>query len=222
VRYVNLASGDTIIYEDIDEQLDQQAKDSLEMRLMDCIDCHNRPSHDYLPPQEFTDLLIASGDIPSMLPEIKVLAMEIYNSGYTSYDTAMQAIEKKVPAFYDDYYPDMAESSQDIIKSAVVGLKEGFTRNIFPEMKASWDVYPNHIGHVEYRGCARCHNGNHRSNDGKVISRDCNLCHSIQAQGRPDSLQVALSNQSLEFIHPVDIGEVWKEYACTECHRYLY
>jgi len=222
VRYVNLASGDTIIYEDIDESLDQQAKDSLEMRLMDCIDCHNRPSHDYLPPQEFTDLLIASGDIPSMLPEIKVLAMELYNSSYASYDTAMQAIEKRIPAFYDEYYPDMAESSQDIIKSAVEGLKKGFTRNIFPEMKASWDVYPNHIGHVEFRGCARCHNGNHRSNDGKVISRDCNLCHSIQAQGKPDSLQVALSNQSLEFIHPVDIGEVWKEYACTECHRYLY
>ncbi|MBS0010203.1 MAG: NapC/NirT family cytochrome c [Bacteroidales bacterium] len=222
VRYVNLETGDTLIYQDINEQLDQQAKDTLEMRVMDCIDCHNRPSHHYLPPQEFTDLLIASGNIPGELPEIKYLAMELFNSVYESHDTAMKVIESRLPEFYNEYYPDIAAKSEDMIKLAVDGFKMGFSKNIFPEMKASWDVYPNHIGHIEFNGCVRCHNGSHQSNDGRVISGDCNLCHTIQAQGPPDRLEVALSNEALEFRHPIDIDEVWKEYACAECHRYLY
>lgn len=221
VRYVNLATGDTIIYEDINEQIDQQSKDTLELRLMDCIDCHNRPSHHYLPPQEFTDLLIASGDIPGELPDIKTLAMEVFNSTYASDDSAISFIEKRVPEFYDNNYPGITDSGDKIYR-AIEGFKMGFSRNIFPEMKASWDVYPNHIGHIEFDGCFRCHNGNHISSNGRIISRDCNLCHTIQSQGKPDSLNVALSNEYLDFIHPVDIGEVWKEYSCTECHRYLY
>ena len=27
---------------------------------------------------------------------------------------------------------------------------------------------------------------------------------------------------SLEFRHPVDIEEAWKEMTCADCHRYLY
>ena len=222
VRYVNLETGDTLIYQDINEQLDAQARDTLEMRDMDCIDCHNRPSHHYLPPQEFTDLLIASGDIPGELPDVKYLAMDLFNSVYESHDTAMQVIETRLPEYYKDYYPLIASENEDMINKAIEGFKMGFSKNIFPEMKASWDVYPNHLGHVEFNGCVRCHNGTHQTNEGRVISDDCNLCHTIQSQGPPDNLQVALSNESLEFKHPIDIGEVWKEYACVECHRYLY
>jgi hypothetical protein len=222
VRYVNNATGDTIIYEDINEQLDQQALDTLELRVMDCIDCHNRPSHHYLPPQEFTDMLIASGDIPKELPEIKSLAMEVFNSQYENYDTAMQYIEMRVPEFYSENYPEIMTDNIAMVNTAIEGFKTGFSRNIFPQMQVSWDAYPNQIGHVEFNGCFRCHNGNHKSADNRIISRDCNLCHTIQLQGTADSLQVALSDQSLEFTHPVDIGEVWKEYTCTECHRYLY
>ncbi len=221
VRCINIATGDTVIYEDINEQLDPGAKDTLEMRVMDCIDCHNRPSHHYLPPQEFTDLLLASGEIPVELPDIKSLAMEVFNYQYENYDTAMKYIERRVTEFYSENYPEII-ANEVMVNTAIEGFKMGFSRNIFPEMKVSWDVYPNQIGHVEFNGCFRCHNGNHQSADNRIISRDCNLCHTIQLQGTADSLQVALSNRSLEFAHPVDIGEVWKEYACTECHRYLY
>ncbi len=89
-------------------------------------------------------------------------------------------------------------------------------------MKANWDAYPTHIGHSEYNGCFRCHNGNHESEDGQVISRDCNLCHTILAQGTTDNYENTTIDKSLEFRHPVDIEEAWKEMACTDCHRYLY
>jgi hypothetical protein len=220
VRYINLASGDTIIFEDTFEKLDEVAVDTLEKRVMDCLDCHNRPSHHYLPPQEFTDLLIATGDIPSDLPEIKSLAMEIMNYSYEYKDSALMRIEESVVDHYQVNYAGLID--EQLIDKAVKGLKSGFSRNIFPFMQASWDVYPNHIGHVEFNGCFRCHNGNHESQDGRIISRDCNLCHTIVGQGSVKVYEETTLSESLEFKHPVDIQGVWKEYACTECHRYLY
>ncbi|MCK4921252.1 MAG: NapC/NirT family cytochrome c [Bacteroidales bacterium] len=222
VRYINLATGDSVVYQDIYDTMDPTLLDSLEVREMDCIDCHNRPSHDYLPPQEFTDLLIASGQIPVELPEVKTLAMEVFNNTYADRDTARQVIEKRTLEFYSSNYPQIMEENRKLVDKAIEGFMYGFSKNIFPEMKASWDVYPNHIGHIEYNGCFRCHNGNHMNSDNQVISRDCNLCHTILAQGTKENYKSTSINESLEFIHPVDIDESWKEYACFECHRYLY
>ncbi len=222
VRYINDATGDTVIYEDIYETLDPEAFDTLELREMDCLDCHNRPSHHFLPPQEFTDMLIASGLIPSELPEVKALAMQVFNLSFSDRDTARMVIEEQTREFYATFYPEVAASEPALISQAVSGFMEGYSKHMFPEMKASWDVYPNHIGHIEFNGCFRCHNGNHESADGEVISRDCDLCHTIVAQGTREQYQTTGIDSSLAFVHPVDIEEAWKELTCADCHRYLY
>lgn len=89
-------------------------------------------------------------------------------------------------------------------------------------MKVTYAVYPQHIGHLESNGCFRCHNGKFKAADGKVISKDCNLCHTIVAQGRADSLRYSPMSTSMEFQHPVDIGDGWKETNCGDCHKELY
>ena len=89
-------------------------------------------------------------------------------------------------------------------------------------MGVRWDVYPSHLGHVETIGCTRCHNDRHTTAENRVISRDCNLCHEIKAQGPPDNLVLDSTLMGLEFQHPVDIGEAWKDTPCTECHQQLY
>jgi nitrate/TMAO reductase-like tetraheme cytochrome c subunit/uncharacterized membrane protein len=222
VRYINLASGDTVIYRDIYEDLDEAAMDTLEVRVMDCLDCHNRPSHNFLPPQEFTDRLITSGQIPLELPEVKMLAMQVFNQSYGSRDTAEMVIAGSIREYYETNYPDISSREGDLINQAVAGFDTGYDKNFFPTMKASWDVYPNHIGHIEYNGCFRCHNGNHESENGEVISRDCNLCHTILAQGTKRDYERTNIDSSLVFRHPVDIDEAWKEMTCADCHRYLY
>jgi hypothetical protein len=222
VRYINKASGDTIIYNDIYETLEEDALDTLEMRVMDCLDCHNRPSHRFLPPQVFTDELIAAGAIPVELPDIKMLAMQIFNHPFTDRDSGSMYIRESVREYYQENYPEMAGASSALIEQATEGLLQGYSRNFFPYMKANWDAYPVHIGHSEYNGCFRCHNGQHESEEGRVISRDCNLCHAMLAQGPPDNLEITTVDNSLEFKHPVDIGEAWKEMSCADCHRYLY
>ena len=108
-----------------------------------------------------------------------------------------------------------------MIEQAITGLQQVYMQNIFPEMKVRWDAYPNNIGHLEFNGCFRCHNGLHSSEDGSVIQKDCNLCHTIVAQGNMKNKDVAVISSELEFKHPVDIDEAWKDMLCTECHTGL-
>lgn len=222
VRYINTKTGDTTIYEDEYEKLSTEAMDTLETRTMDCMDCHNRPSHNYLVPQHYIDEAIASGNIPKKLPEIKRLSMEILANEFDSTHLALEYIENQVWDFYMGNYPDFTKSNEQQIKKAIGGIKKGFSENVFPEMKVTWRVYPDHIGHIEYNGCFRCHNDTHSSKSGKTISKDCNLCHTILQQGKPDGRMVARFNESLEFKHPENIDGMWKESLCSDCHSYLY
>jgi hypothetical protein len=89
-------------------------------------------------------------------------------------------------------------------------------------MKVTYDKYPEHIGHLETEGCFRCHNDQFRSENGRVISRDCDLCHTIVGQGIPGKMQFSALDKSLAFEHPVDIGTAWQEMNCSECHKFLY
>ena len=60
-------------------------------------------------------------------------------------------------------------------------LGDTYSVNVFPAMNVDWDTYPNHIGHTHFTGCFRCHNDEHESDDGQVISQDCDTCHSLLA-----------------------------------------
>jgi hypothetical protein len=48
-------------------------------------------------------------------------------------------------------------------------------------MKVKWGTYPNNIGHNDFPGCFRCHDGNHVSKSGKTLSNDCSVCHNLLA-----------------------------------------
>jgi hypothetical protein len=222
VRYTNLESGAVHTYTDEENPIDPDAMALEEFRHMDCIDCHNRPSHEYYSPPFFTDNSLTRGDIPRALPDIKQVAMGLLYAGYNSTDSALLTIEKDIREYYEMMYPEIYQEQFHLIQQAIEGIQEDFTQNMFPEMKVQWDVYPNHIGHINSEGCYRCHNDRHRSATGRVISKDCNLCHDILAQGTPEQLNMTGVRDSLEFIHPIDIGDAWKEFHCVECHRYLY
>ena len=48
-------------------------------------------------------------------------------------------------------------------------------------MKVTWGTHPNHIGHQEYPGCFRCHDGDHAAKDSTSITQDCSACHNLLA-----------------------------------------
>jgi len=103
----------------------------------------------------------------------------------------------------------------------VTDIQKAFSQNIFPEMKVRWDKYPINIGHIKSNGCFRCHDNKHVTESGKVISKDCNICHLINAQGSPGNMVKTSIGEGLEFMHPGgDVAkEDWEESLCSECHK---
>ena len=184
---------------------------------MDCIDCHNRPSHIYRPPARIVDQSLARSRVSTALPHIREKAMEVLKLDYTTREAATDSIAGLLREFYEQEYPQLLESQPALLPAAIQELQAQYSRNFFPRMKVRWSVYPNNIGHMTDLGCFRCHDGNHRSADGRVISKDCNSCHTLLYQGTapvPQTLSVA----GLPFEHPEDVGDAWNEAPCVECH----
>ena len=214
----NKATGETTVFENEEEPFVEAKAEHVETRVMDCVDCHNRPGHIYQDPSKFINIAIASGNVPKTLPMIKQAAIEACVEEYESTEEAMEGIAAYVQTFYEDNYPDLLESHGEDLKKAIAGIQKAYSKNIFPEMKVTWEHYPDHIGHQVSPGCYRCHDGKHVSESGRVISKECNDCHFITGQGPADKMELVTLHNSLEFKHPVDIDEEWKEVGCYECH----
>jgi hypothetical protein len=97
----------------------------------------------------------------------------------------------------------------------VTELQRIYSTTFFPYMKVNWKTHPNNIGHMYYQGCFRCHDGNHVSKDGKVISKDCNSCHTVMDQQESGTQVASLPAQT--FKHPVDLGDL-TAVNCSDCH----
>jgi hypothetical protein len=222
VKYTDKTTGKVHIYHDESIQVSDSAFAASEKRTMDCIDCHNRPSHNYNSPTVYFDKAMLTGAISRQIPFIKKVAMGILTEKFTDRDTALMKIEEGINNYYKSDYSEFYATNKALVDSSIIAIHEGFSQNTFPAMKVSYDKYPEHIGHLETEGCFRCHNDQFKSEDGRVISKNCNLCHTIVGQGKPGSMKYSNIKESLEFEHPVDVGTAWKEANCAECHRFLY
>jgi hypothetical protein len=151
------------------------------IREMDCMDCHNRPAHSYDLPERGVDKAMAAGLISSALPFAKKKGVEILKGNYLTREEAAQKIPAAFAKYYQDAYPAIFAQRQAEISQSGKQLLEVWNRNIFPEMKVTWGAYPMNIGHTDFPGCFRCHDGGHNAQDGKSISQDCNACHNLLA-----------------------------------------
>lgn len=179
-----------------------------EVRKMDCMDCHNRPAHRYASPSEAVNLAIALGHLDRTLPFIKTNAVYALSRPYK---TVMEA-RANIATFLASRYPDDPR-----IVRAIPFVQQIYADNYFPDMKASWSIYPDNIGHRNWPGCFRCHDGKHKSEDGKrtIKANDCNACHIILAQGQGAEL-LKLSAEGHQFQHPEDLYD--PSFQCTDCH----
>lgn len=209
--------GKVIVYRSSELPITQQQIESGEKRLVDCIDCHNRPAHIYNPPGRSLDTAMANGAINDDLPEIKMMAREVLEAPYKTEDEALAAIRTGLLDYYKENYPELIESRMGDIEKSIGAVQTIFKNNYFPEMKTNWKAFPNNLDHMYSAGCFRCHDGKHVSDDGRVISNDCQSCHTILSQKTVEG-QEQVAIKGLEFVHPIDIGDEWKTTPCMSCH----
>jgi hypothetical protein len=179
-----------------------------DIRTMDCMDCHNRPAHRYIAPNDAVDLMISLGRIDRTVPWIKSNAVHALTADYKTQAEAMKGIADHLT----HAYPDRPQ-----IKPAIDAVQQVYRENFFPLMKANWQVYPDNSSHMYWPGCFRCHDGKHLTADGKasIKSSDCNSCHTILAQGKDEDLN-KLNVEGAKFAHPGD--ELDPNPVCHECH----
>jgi hypothetical protein len=218
VKRTDLTTGRVTIYQDTDNPLTAEEISAAKPRLLDCMDCHDRPSHIYNTPDHAIDQAILVGMIDQGLPDVKQIAVKAMSAKYESEAEARTAIAATMNDFYKNNYPEIYEENRKAVDQAVATTQTQFSLNIFPYMGVRWEKYPNNIGHFYFKGCFRCHDGIHASSDGQKIFRDCNSCHVILSQGSGDRAAWASSAAGLDFVHPVDISEAWKEIGCYDCH----
>jgi NapC/NirT cytochrome c family, N-terminal region len=152
-----------------------------ESRVMDCVDCHNRPAHSFQLPDRAVDQAMSEGRISTDLPYIKKKATEALKAGYSDRDDAEMRIAVTLNDFYRTSYPQAYRDKRTTIDAAITQIQAIYLHNVFPEMNVTWGTYPNNLGHTDFPGCFRCHDGSHSTADGRTISNDCDTCHSLLA-----------------------------------------
>ena len=217
VRRIDLRTGQTTTFS-VSGGPSQEEIGRSEIRTMDCIDCHNRPTHILRSPSDLLNRSMAAGYIDASLPDVKSVGVTLLDKKYDSGEAALQQIASGMASYYRDHYPDLAREKKPLISAAVSWLQEVYRENSFPYMKVRWDTYADNIGHLDSVGCFRCHDGLHKSSSGEVVGKECTKCHIILQQGTTGNMSFSSEPQGLAFQHPESIGDLWKAMNCSDCH----
>ncbi|MBI3361512.1 MAG: NapC/NirT family cytochrome c [Chloroflexi bacterium] len=218
------AEGRVTEYTDLSANFDRALLDKGKLVRMDCITCHNRITHNIPLPDRAVDSALSRGLISTEIPIIRQKAVEILQGQYPLPGDALAAIDD-LDSFYARKYPDFYAANSDQVKQAIGVLNAIYTSSVFPHQKVDWNTHPNNLGHKDWPGCFRCHDGKHVTSAGQAIRLECNLCHTI-----PD---VATAGQFLTRIeinrgpepqshlntHWIARHRTFFDQSCSSCHN---
>ncbi len=176
-------SGTVTEYLSVDSKLTPEELATYEKRKLDCVDCHNRASHNFRRPGEVIDEALTQGTLPN-LPYIKDQGVKTLEKQYATEEEAKAAIAA-IEDYYKNEQPTVYAEREADVKAAVVELQAIFDQTQFPFMNVTWESHNNNIGHKDFPGCFRCHDGKHLSSDNQAIRLECNICHTIPQQAGP-------------------------------------
>jgi nitrate/TMAO reductase-like tetraheme cytochrome c subunit len=164
-----------------------------EARVMDCIDCHNRPTHLFQSPSKAVDELLERHPELVQLPYLKKEALNAMLGEYPTHETGVQEVRRAILEFYRTEYPKLARNSDGLLELAADSVASLYGRSVFPEMNVTWGTHTNNVGHEDFPGCNRCHDDEMMTADGDyVISEDCELCHTFLVEDSPTPPDLAL------------------------------
>ncbi len=152
-----------------------------ERRQMDCVDCHNRAGHPFAnTPERAVNAALDNGEMPTNLPFARREAVAALSQTYDSKAAALDAIAVKLRGFYRTEQAEAYMGRRQDVERVVNATQAIYRRSVFPSMKIGFGTYSNNIGHMDFPGCFRCHDDNHKTKDGLTISQSCDQCHDIR------------------------------------------
>lgn len=179
VEYQNSATGESKTFISADSGSDP-VKEAPKYE-MQCVDCHNRPAHTFESPERGMNDALFLGEIPTTLPFVKKEGVDLLKADYGSSEEATAKLPAALIDFYREKYPDLYSQRTQDVQQAAQAVLAIYNRNVFPDLKVGWGTYPNNLGHTDFPGCFRCHDGAHMDQHGQAISQDCNSCHNTLA-----------------------------------------
>jgi nitrate/TMAO reductase-like tetraheme cytochrome c subunit len=169
---------------------EEAAPAGAQWREMDCVDCHNRPTHIYRDPEHELNLALDQGRIDQGLPFVKREGLRLLKVAYPSHEAARAGLQEELTKFYQQNYPQVMAEKAVLVQQAGKALGDIYSWNVFPQMKVTWGTYPNHLGHQDSPGCFRCHDNKHVAKTAEggeaKISKKCTTCHNVVAEGEAD------------------------------------
>jgi hypothetical protein len=179
VEYIDRSRGISRTY--TAQGVTTQDIDKLPKYEIQCVDCHNRPSHAFETAERAVQQAMAAGEISPTLPFIRKKGVETLKADYKSSEEAATRIPETIQHYYQGSYAEVSKTRPTDIKRATDALVGIYNRNVFPDLKVTWGTYANNLGHTDYPGCFRCHDDAHTSADQKTIGQDCAACHEMLA-----------------------------------------
>jgi len=214
VKFTN-DGGDEVVYRS-DGGLSSAPAPVGQRRVMDCMDCHNRPAHRFLAPADAVDIALHEGTIDPTLPFVKRETVAALVQPHPDKESAEAGIAAALSGFYRTTYPEVWKTRRDSVLTAVEVVKDIYRRSFFSTMKVDWRTYPDNIGHMYSPGCFRCHDGHHVDQDGNSISHACSSCHTffntVVSEGR------STAPEKGEFVHAPQLEGRHAELRCDRCH----
>lgn len=219
IPWIRAASRDgrVVEYTDRTSTLTAEEIDRLPKQVLDCMDCHNRPTHIYQAPEYGVDRVMVGRPALRTLPWFKKTAVDALVAEYPDKEAAAEGIRKTVEGFYQKEYAEIFKTRRADIESGIEAVTILYGQSVFPRMKVNWNTYASNIGHRNWPGCFRCHDGNHTAADGRVLSRECTVCHTMPQRSALLPLGSAVPEGSDNW-HPMPLAGRHAEILCNECH----
>jgi hypothetical protein len=225
IPYVRVVKPDGTekVYRALNSGLTDEQLKSMPESQMDCITCHNRITHNILPPEKAVDQALFRNLINPRTPYIRKIAVDVLSASYETDEQALEAI-KNLPKKYAQEYPGSYDANKDEVEKAASVLAEIYVDTVFRVQKVDWTTHPNNIGHTQWAGCWRCHDGQHVADDGEAIRLECNLCHSIPQVVGPDVIEPILplstgqEPKSHLSTHWIALHNQSMDQTCQACH----
>ena len=181
--------------------------------MMDCMDCHNRPSQSFfLPRRPWTAPWRAA---PSRPPPVD------QEAGRGCPDEGLPGREGPstgdpgVIGILREEYPAAGTETPDLRRRRRRG---DLRSDVFPSMNVNWKTYPSNIGHRNWPGCFRCHDGYHRNASGEALVRCCSACHTMPRRGPLLPLGGRHAHEQ-RTLAPWPLKGTHARILCNLCHR---